>query len=65
MIGAFNSGRLWTAADDTELIRLIRQNTPTPVIALKLGRTEQAIYARAAQLGYSLKPVDRSPYNRF
>jgi hypothetical protein len=29
-----------------------------------MGRTESAIYARASQLGLSLKPVNQSPYNR-
>lgn len=59
-----NSGRSWTRADDEELARLIRENTPTRVIALYLLRTELSIYQRAAHLGLSLKPVNQSPYNR-
>jgi hypothetical protein len=43
---------------------LARQNTPTRVIGLKLGRSEAAVYARASQLGISLKPTNQSPYNR-
>jgi hypothetical protein len=61
---AKNDGKPWTPADDAELRRLIQQNTPTRVIGLKLGRSEQAIYARASQLGYSVKPTNQSPYNR-
>ena len=65
MVGSFNSDRPWTLAEDTQLFLLATQNTPTPVIALTLGRTEAAVYARAAVLGISLMPVNRSPYGRF
>lgn len=61
---ALNSNLLWTPADDVMLRKLIHENTPTRVIALKMGRTESAIYARASQLGLSLKPTNQSPYNR-
>ena len=61
---ARNTNRPWTAVDDAMLRKLIRVNTPTRVIAMKMGRTESAIYARASQLGLSLKPVNQSPYNR-
>ena len=59
-----NSGDGWTPSDIAELRRLAAQNTPTRVIAFKLGRTEAAIYAKASQLGISLTPVNQSPYNR-
>ncbi len=59
-----NTGDPWSAADDKLLHELIAQNTPTRVIGLKLGRTEEAIYHRAGQLGYSVKPTNQSPYNR-
>lgn len=59
-----NSGRPWTAADDKQLRRLASENTPTRVIGLKLGRTEDAIYSRASQEGVSLSPTNQSPFNR-
>jgi hypothetical protein len=59
-----NTGDPWTAADEKELRELADQNTPTRVIGLKLGRTEDAIRAKAAELGISLKPTNQSPYNR-
>ena len=59
-----NTSQSWTSADDDELRRLARENTPTRVIGLKLGRSEDAIRARASQLGISLKPTNQSPYNR-
>jgi hypothetical protein len=59
-----NTGDGWTAADIAELRRLVRENTPTRVIAFKLGRTEAAVYAKASELGISLTPVNQSPYNR-
>ncbi len=64
MVAPFNSDKQWTLAEDVQLFLLAAENTPTWVIALKLGRTELAIYARASHLGVSLTPVNRSPYNR-
>jgi hypothetical protein len=43
---------------------LARQNTPTRVIGLKLGRTEDAVRSKASEEGVSLMPVNQSPYNR-
>lgn len=57
-----NSGNAWTSADDAQLKKLARENTPTRVIGLKLGRTESAVYSRASELGVSLKPTNQSPY---
>jgi len=51
-----NSGTEWTTKDDQNLRLYARQDTPTPVIGLKLGRTPAAIYSRASQLGISLMP---------
>ena len=42
----------------------INKNTPTRVIGLKLGRTENAIYNMASELNMSLRPTNQSPYNR-
>jgi len=51
-----NSGTEWTTADVRELKRLAKEDTPTPVIGLKLGRTPAAIYTRASEEGISLMP---------
>jgi hypothetical protein len=59
-----NSGKTWTAADLALLQKLADQNTPTRVIGLKLGRTEDAIYSKASQEDISLAPTNQSPYNR-
>jgi hypothetical protein len=52
----------WTPADDRQLGALARQNTPTPLIAHKMQRTEDAIRAHASEIGLSLKPTNKSPY---
>jgi hypothetical protein len=57
-------GEMWSASDIRMLKQLARQNTPTGVISLKLGRTPTAIRGKAQREGISLKPVNRSPYNR-
>ena len=57
-----NAGTLWTTLQVARLRQLARQNTPTRVIAFKLGKTEAAIRAKAQELGISLSPWDRSPY---
>lgn len=59
-----NSGKRWSSADEGELKRLARVNTPTRVIGLKLGRSEDAVQSKASELGTSLKPTNQSPYNR-
>ena len=59
-----NSGTSWFPQDVAQLNKLAQQNTPTRVIGLKLGRSESAVYSKAAEKGLSLKPVNQSPYNR-
>jgi hypothetical protein len=59
-----NHGESWTTADDKQLKTLVRQNTPTRLIASKLGRTEGAVYQHASAIGASLRPTNQSPYNR-
>jgi len=59
-----NSGKPWSTEDKSTLKQLVKGNTPTRVIGIKLGRTESAIYAEAAKLDISLKPTNQSPYNR-
>jgi hypothetical protein len=46
------------------LRQLAKENTPTSVIGLKLGRTEIGVRGMAQRKGISLKPANRSPYNR-
>ncbi|GAB94643.1 MULTISPECIES: hypothetical protein [Micrococcales] len=57
-----NAGKSWTAAHDAQLRREAAQNTPTRVLGLHLGRTEDAVRSRAGELGVSLKPANQSPY---
>jgi hypothetical protein len=59
-----NSGKPWTPSDVKQLKTEARQNTPTRVIGLHLGRTEDAVRNRASDEGISLKPPNQSPYNR-
>ncbi|MBW2045508.1 MAG: hypothetical protein JRI96_11595 [Deltaproteobacteria bacterium] len=59
-----NSGKPWTQSEVSRIRQLVKQNTPTRVIGLKLGRTEDAIYKKASDEGISLKPTNQSPYNR-
>lgn len=59
-----NSGKTWTASEVKKVKELAKQNTPTRVIGLKIGRTEDAVRTRASQEGISLKPTNQSPYNR-
>jgi hypothetical protein len=59
-----NSGKEWKPSEVSQLKALARQNTPTRVIGLKLGRTEDAVRSRASNEGVSLKPTNQRPYNR-
>jgi hypothetical protein len=56
-----NSGKPWTAQAVKELRQLAKENTPTRVIGLKLGRTPSAVQSKASQVGISLAPPNRSP----
>lgn len=56
-----NTGKSWSTGDVRELRSLARGNTPTRVIGLKLGRTEDGVRSKAAQSGVSLKPTNQSP----
>jgi hypothetical protein len=51
----------WDQSDIQALKQLLRENTPTRVIGLKLGRTETAIRGKAQREGISLRPINRSP----
>lgn len=57
-----NSGKQWTPSQDAQLRREAAGNTPTRVIGLHLGRSEDAVRSRASDLDVSLKPTNQSPY---
>ena len=57
-----NAGNPWTNEEVERLRELAAGNTPTRVIALKLGRGEGAIYSKASEEGISLGPPNQSPY---
>lgn len=59
-----NTGKSWSATDALALRKLAGENTPTRVIGLKLGRTEDAVRAKASEEGVSLRPTNQSPWNR-
>ncbi len=59
-----NSGKAWTPAAEKQLRDLAAQNTPTPVIGLKMGRSPDAVQSKASDMGVSLRPTNQSPYNR-
>jgi hypothetical protein len=52
----------WTKDHVSEFKKLVKSNTPTPLLAYKLKRTESAIRNKARDLGISLKPTNKSPY---
>jgi len=57
-----NTGKLCSSKDEQQLKQYAKGNTPTGVIGFKLGRTENAIRAKASELNISLKPTNKSPY---
>jgi len=59
-----NHGKPWTTGDVNRLQQLASGNTPTRVMGIKLGRTEDSIRSKAHEEGISLRPTNQSPYNR-
>jgi hypothetical protein len=59
-----NHRESWDREDLSNLKKLAKENAPTRVIGLKLQRTENAVRAKAADEGISLKPTNQRPYNR-
>jgi len=57
-----NSGKEWTPAQVKQLEKLAEGNTPTRVIALKLGRSPAAVQQKASAEDISLKPTNQRPY---
>lgn len=53
-----------SSADVKMLKQLANGNTPTGVMSVKLQRPVAAIRSKAQREGISLKPINRSPYNR-
>jgi hypothetical protein len=59
-----NAGKIWTPIEEKKLKDLAKKNTPTRVIGLILGRPVGGVQNKASELKTSLKPINRSPYNR-
>jgi len=59
-----HSGEDWGKQQIEVLKDLIKKNTPTRVIGIKIGRTPAAICKKSSELNISLKPVNQPPYNR-
>ncbi|WOH66944.1 hypothetical protein [Bradyrhizobium sp. BWA-3-5] len=54
----------WSDKEVKQLRSLVKANTPTGVISLKMQRPPASIASKAQREGISLRPVNRSPYNR-
>ena len=63
-MAAKNGGKRWTPEEVQKLEKLADENTPTRVIGLKLGRSEDSIQSKASNENISLKPTNQSPYDR-
>lgn len=59
-----NHGKEWSDKDLEKLQKLADGNTPTDLIAYKMGRSTDSIRSKASSEGISLKPTNKSPYNR-
>ncbi|RJQ34403.1 hypothetical protein C4556_02690 [Candidatus Parcubacteria bacterium] len=59
-----NAGKQWTSQEEKKLVQLAKENTPTRVIGLKLGRPVGGVRGKAHELDISLRPTNQSPYNR-
>jgi len=51
-----NARKPWTDKEVAQLEKLAEQDTPTPVIGLRLGRSTAAVYTKASQEDISLMP---------
>lgn len=49
----------WTAEDDAELKRLFAAGAYTQDVAVKLGRSQEAVRTRAEMLGISIRSAPR------
>lgn len=57
-------GQPWSSDELKTLKSLAGRNTPTGVLSVKLKRPPAAIRSKAQREGISLRPLNRSPYNR-
>lgn len=59
-----NAGQPWSSQEKAQLRKLAKENPPTRVAGLKLGRSEDAVRSKASELNVSLRPNNQSPYNK-
>ncbi|WP_041537142.1 hypothetical protein [Pseudopedobacter saltans] len=59
-----NKGKKWSKEDLETLKKLSKNNTPTGLIAHELKRSENSIRNKSNQINVSLKPTNKSPYDR-
>ncbi len=59
-----NHNKPWSKQEVRELEQLAKGNTPTRIIGLKMGRTEDSIRSKSNDRNISLKPTNQRPYNR-
>lgn len=59
-----NHGKNWTDEEIKKLQDLANGNTPTGLIGLKLGRTEDSVRGKARKEDISLQPTNKPPYDR-
>lgn len=59
-----NQNKPWTSSQESQLRKLAKGNTPTGLIAYDLGRSTDSVRSKASDMGVSLKPTNKSPYNR-
>jgi hypothetical protein len=59
-----NANKHWTPTEVKELKELAKENTPTRVIGLKLGRPVNGVESKAQRESISLAPTNQRPYNR-
>jgi hypothetical protein len=58
-----NSGKEWSDKD-IAILKTRASVIPTGLLAWELKRTKDAVYTKASELGVSLDPINKSPYNR-
>ena len=61
---ANNTGKRWTSTQLRQLRQLVSRDTPTRVIGLRLGRTENAVRAKASEKGVSLRLKNQPSHYR-
>ena len=54
-------GRDWSTSDLKSLRQLKRENTPTRIAALQLGRTPGAVHQKSKRRGYLSKAIKSAP----